>query len=399
MARLIAPYLDVLRRPDALAFSASAVVARVPISMLGIGVVLLVSASRGSYGQAGVVAAALLLALSAAQPVQARLADRLGQPQVVAPMLVAHAVAVVATVAAVGAGAPLVLVALAAALSGATLPPFGSFVRARWSFRLAGTSLLPTAFALESVLDEVVFVVGPVLVTLVATTLTPGTAVLGTLLFTCGGGLAYLLCRSTVPPRHVPEPGEAHDPLPWRTLLPLVAAFTGMGVAFGAVEVSTVAFADEQGRLAQAGLVLAAFAAGSMVAGIAFGALASGQPTRRRFVQGQTLLALALVPTAVLTTLPQMAGALALAGLAISPTLITGFGLTEAASARSRVTESLAWTNTALAVGVAVGAAVAGPLIDGVGASAGYLVAVAGGLLGAVSSLLLPRGEAVPRAA
>jgi MFS family permease len=394
---LVAPYVQVLREPGALAFSASALLARVPISMLGLGVVLLVSGSRDSYGQAGVVAAALLLALSAAQPLQARLADRVGQPVVVAPLLLAHALAVVGTVAAVQAGLPLAVVALAAALAGATLPPFGSFVRARWAFCLAGSGGLPTAFALESVLDEVVFVVGPVLVTLVATQVSPAPAVLGTLLFTCGGGVAYLLCRSTVPPPHVPEPGERHDPLPWRTLGPVVAAFLGMGVTFGAVEVSTVAFADEQDRLGQAGLVLAAFAAGSMVAGLAFGALVSGTATRRRFVVGQALLALALVPTVLLSSLPQLALALAAAGLAISPTLITGFGLAEQASARSRVTESLAWTNTALAVGVAGGAAAAGPLIDTAGASAGFLVVVGGGVAAAAASLLLPRTRvAVP---
>jgi MFS family permease len=391
---LVSPYSEVLRGPGALAFTTSALVARVPISMLGLGVVLLVSGSRGSYGQAGVVAAALLLSLSVAQPLQARVADRLGQPRVVGPLLAVHAGAVVALVLAVQAGLPVALVALAAAAVGASLPPFGSFVRARWSFRLAGTSLLPTAFALESVLDEVIFVVGPVLVTLVATQVGAGPAVAGTLLFTCGGGLAYLLCRSSVPPRHRPEPGDENDPLPWRTLLPLVAAFVGMGAAFGAVEVSTVAFADELGRLPQAGLVLAAFAAGSMVAGIAFGALAPGQPTRRRFVLGLALLALALVPTALVSSLAPLALVLAVAGLAISPTLITGFGLAEHASARSRVTEALAWTNTSLAVGVAAGAAVAGPLIDQIGASGGFLVVVGGGVVGAAASLLLPRRRA-----
>jgi MFS family permease len=395
---LVAPYRQVLGEPGALAFSASAVVARLPISMLGIGLVLLVSASRGSYGQAGAVAAAALVAGSLAAPVQARLADRVGQPQVIAPLLVVHAAAVAVAVAAVSRGWALLTVAVAAAAAGATLPQFGSFVRARWAYRLAGSERLATAFALESVLDEVIFIAGPVLVTLVATRLSPAPAVLGTLLFTCGGGLAYLLCRSTVPPPHRPEPGTTHEPLGWATLLPLAVAFVGMGAAFGAIEVSTVAFAQEQGALQAAGYVLAAFAAGSLVAGLAFGALAPGGPTRRRFVGGLGLLALALVPTVVVGGLPAMAAALAVAGVTISPTLITGFGLTERASARSRVTEALAWVTTALGIGVALGAAVAGPLIDSVGARAGYAVAVTSGLLGAGCSLLLP-GEKHPAVA
>jgi predicted MFS family arabinose efflux permease len=397
VASLLGPYRQVLDTPGAPSFVAAAAVARVPIAMLGIGLVLLVSGSRGSYGQAGAVAAASLVAGSLAAPLQARLADRLGQPQVIAPLLVVHAAAVVAAVVAVESGASLLVVALAAAVAGTTLPQFGAFVRARWSARLAGTPGLPTAFALESVLDEVVFVVGPVLVTVVATQVSPDVAVLGTLLFTCGGGVAYLLCRSTVPPRHVREPGVRREPLPRRTLLPLVVAFVAMGATFGAIEVSTVAFADERGRIAGAGAVLAAFAAGSMLAGLAFGALVTSGPTRRRFVLGQAVFALALVPTVLVASLPALAVVLAIAGLAISPTLITGFGLAESSSPRSRVTEALAWVNTALGIGVAIGAAVAGPIIDGTGASAAYGVAVAGGLLAALSAVLVPSQRAASR--
>jgi MFS family permease len=397
VASLLGPYRQVLDTPGAPAFTTAAAVARVPIAMLGIGLVLLVSGSRGSYGQAGVVAAASLVAGSLAAPLQARLADRFGQPQVIAPLLVAHAAAVVVAVLAVESGASLLLVAVAAAVAGTTLPQFGAFVRARWSAQLAGTATLPTAFALESVLDEVVFVAGPVLVTVVATQVSPAVAVLGTLLFTCGGGVAYLLCRSTVPPRHVREPGVRREVLPRRTLLPLVVAFVAMGVTFGAIEVSTVAFADERDQIAGAGGVLAAFAAGSMLAGLAFGALVTSGPTRRRFVLGQALFALALVPTVAVSSLPALAVVLAVAGLAISPTLITGFGLAERTSPRSRVTEALAWVNTALGIGVAVGAAVAGPIIDGTGASAAYGVAVAGGLLAALCAVLVPSQRVASR--
>jgi MFS family permease len=376
----------------------SAAVARVPIAMLGIGLVLLVSDSRGSYGQAGAVAAAALVAGSLAAPLQARVADRWGQPRVIAPLLVVHAAAVVLAVRAVEVDASLALVGLAAGVGGATLPQFGAFVRARWSAVLGGAPELSTAFALESVLDEVVFVLGPVLVTLVATQGSPDAAVLGTLLFTCGGGVAYLLCRSTVPPRHAPVSGTRREPMSTRTLVPLVIAFIGMGVAFGAVEVSTVAFADERDQLTGAGGVLAAFAAGSMIAGIAFGGLASGGPTRRRFVVGQAALAVALVPTVLVGSLPALALVLAVAGLAISPTLITGFGLAESSSPRARVTEALAWVNTALGIGVAVGAALAGPIVDTRGASAAFGVTVAAGMVGAVCALLVPAVRVASRA-
>lgn len=390
MAALLRPYRDVLTVPGSWQFSASALVARMPISMLGIGIVLLVASTRDSYADAGVVAAAALVATAVGAPIQARIADRVGQPQVIAPLLAVHTAALALGVWLATSDRSLAWISLAAAVAGGSLPQFGSFVRARWAYQLAGTGRLPTAFAWESVLDEIVFVVGPVLVTLVATTVSPALALLATLLFTVGGGLAYLGCRGSVPPRHVSEPGQRRDPLPWRTIVPLVAVFVGLGITFGSIEVSTVAFADEAQRPALAGPVLAAFAGGSLLAGIVFGAIVQTGPTRRRLTVSLLVLALALVPATVVSSLLALALVLAVAGMSISPSLITGFGMAEQASPRSRVTESLAWATTALGVGVALGAAVAGPIIDADGASRAFLVPLAAAALALASTTALP---------
>ena len=397
MASLLRPYSDVLRVPGALRFSASAFVARVPMAMLGIGIVLLVTAYRDSYADAGAVAAAAVAAGSLVAPLQARLADRYGQPAVLAPLLVAHAAALTAVVLSVTTGQSLAVVAAVAAVSGASLPQFDSFVRVRWSHHLDGTGRLPTAFALESVLDEVIFVVGPVVVTLVATSISPVLALLGTLVFTLGGGAAYLSCRRTVPPTILRQPGTARDPLPRRTLVPLIGAFAALGTAFGAVEVSVVAFTDEAGQPAAAGVVLAAFAGGSLLAGLVFGAVVQGPPSRVRLVLAQAGLAAAFALALLADTPLSLAGALAVAGVTISPSLITGFGLAEQAAARSRVTESLAWTITALGIGVAVGAAVVGPIIDTRGAETAFVVPVVAAVLSALMAALLPRTSTADR--
>lgn len=390
MPRLLRPYGDVLGLPGAWQFSASAFVARFPISMLGIGIVLLITSTRDSYADAGAVAAAALVAGSLVAPLQARVADRLGQPRVIAPLLLVHVGALGLGVWEATSGGSLLLISAAAALAGASLPQFGSFVRVRWAHQLDGTGRLPTAFALESVLDEVIFVLGPVLVTLVATAVSPVLAVLGTLVFTVGGGLAFLACRGTVPPRHRPTPGERRTPLTLRVLAPLVAAFAGLGTVFGSVEVATVAFADEAGRPALAGVVLAAFAGGSLVSGVVFGAIATGGPTRRRLATALAVLTVALLLTLAATSLGALAAALAFAGVTISPALITGFGLAEQSSPRTRVTESLAWASTALGVGVAIGAALVGPIIDDRGADAAFVVPVAAAAVAWAACLLLP---------
>lgn len=393
---MLTPYATVLRVPGALRFSASALLARAPIAMLGIGLVLLVTSVQGSYGVAGGVAAASLVAGSLMAPLQARAADRLGQSRVLWPLMAAHAVALSGTVLAAVSGWPLVTVAVGAALAGATLPQFGAFVRARWTAVLDREDQLTTAFALESVLDEVVFVIGPVLITAVATLVHPAAGLLGTLLLTCGGGALYASARVTEPPVHPRSEHGTQPSLPLLRLLPVIGAFVALGITFGTVEVVTVAFTDILGAPWAAGPVLACFAGGSLVAGLVTGMVSTRAPGARRFVVGASALAIALLPTTVVSTWPALAGVLAVAGLAIAPVLITGFSLLQQESPPQRLTETLAWAGTSLGIGVAVGAALSGRVVDVAGPGTAFAIASGAAGVAAVlaAAMLLPRRAA-----
>ena len=377
---MLRPYAEVLRQPGAFAFSASGFVARLPMSMYGIGIVLAVSARSGSYGRAGLVAGAALLAQAAAAPWQARLADQFGQRRMLLPVLALHAVSFGAFILLIG-RAPLFALVATSAMSGATLPSFGSMVRARWAHLHTGTQRLHTAYALESVLDEVVFVVGPILATVLATSVHPLSGLVTYLVLTLGGGLLFAAQRATEPPSRSRAHRSVTDRLPVRTLGWIVATFVFMGGIFGSIEVVTVAFADEAGAIEAAGPVLAVLALGSLIAGLVVGAMHWRSGPRRRFVVGQAVMAAALAPLPLVGSVPVLAVVVFVAGLAISPTLIAGFSLVEAEVPASRLTEGLAWISTALNVGVALGAAVGGPVIDSAGASEGFLVALASGLL------------------
>ncbi|MGH8774182.1 MAG: MFS transporter [Jiangellaceae bacterium] len=381
---MLRPYAEVLRHPGAVAFSASGLVARLPMSMMGIGIVLAVSAHTGSYGRAGLVAGTALLAQAAGAPLQARLADQFGQRRLLLPVLGLHAVSLGSFILLVG-RAPLIALVATAALSGATLPMFGTMVRARWAYLYTGTPRLHTAYALESVLDEVVFVVGPIVATILATAVHPLSGLVTNLVLTLGGGLLFAAQRTTEPPAKPRTLHVAPDPLPVRTLTWVVATFTFMGAIFGSIEVVTVAFAEESGAIAASGPVLAAYAAGSLVAGLVVGAVHWRTGPRRRFVVGQAVMAAALVPLPFVSSIPLLAVVVFVAGMAISPTLIAGFSLVEAEVPQSRLTEGLAWISTALNIGVAMGAAVAGPVIDDRGASLAYVVALGSGLLAAAA--------------
>src|SRR3954452_9969798 len=170
---LLSSYRRVLAVPGALLFSATGLVARLPISMAGLGIVLLVESGTGSYGVAGAVAATYLVANAVCAIVQGRWIDGWGQRRGLTVLGVAFGLAAVLLVVTVVADWPRWTTYVAAALAGATLPNIGSCVRARWTHVLRGGPGLPTAFALESVVDEMVYIVGPILVTTLATLVDP----------------------------------------------------------------------------------------------------------------------------------------------------------------------------------------------------------------------------------
>lgn len=379
------PYREILSRPGALSFSAAGVVARLPMSMVGIGIVLLVSAVYDSYGIAGRVSAVHVIAWSIFAPQIARLVDRRGQARVMRPFLAVAGLALAVLVVAATLHAPTWVLYAASAISGATFGSIGAMVRARWSHVLDDARRLHTAFSLESALDEVVFVVGPVAATLLATSVAPSAGLVVPLIAAMAGGYWFLSQRRTEPPANAKADGvRAPSVMRSGGMLSLAAIFAAIGVIFGATDVSTVAFAEEQGSKALAGPILAVFALGSLIAGLLYGARHFASPLWRRFLVGVVALAAGVSMFVLVGTLWQLALVMFVTGFAIAPTLITANGLIQQLVPPTRLTEGLTWGGTSLGVGVSVGASVAGNVIDASGARAGYLVIVAAAALAVV---------------
>jgi MFS family permease len=376
---VLRPYRDLLATPGGKAFSGAAFVARMPIAMVGLGIVLLVVAEDGRYGLAGAVTATFALVNAGSAPVIARLVDRHGQRTVLAPAVALHSAGLCLFVALVSADAPVWTYYVSAAAAGLFGPSIGSLVRARWGHVLGRDRRLHTAYAYESVLDELIFVLGPLLVTVLATRVRPQAGLLTAVLLLVAGSAALLAHRaSEPPPAHGHEEGHPSAlRSPGLPALMLVMVFVG-GV-FGAVEISTVAFADEDGHRALAGPLLACYAGGSMVAGLLFGAVRWVVSARRRLLLGATAM------TVTVTTLPWVddAGVLAaclfLAGLGIAPTLISGFSLVERMVPAGTVTEGLTWATTGLVVGLSAATWLSGRLVDVEGVGPAFVVATASG--------------------
>lgn len=381
-------YGPLLRTPGALAFSAAALVGRLPIAMLGIGTVLLVVDRRGSYALAGLVSAAYAAGVAVLGPGLSRLVDRRGQRRVLPWALALSAAGVVGLVVAAGTDAPLPVLLACAAVMSASSSQLGSCARARWSAALAARPAeVSRAYAWEAVVDEVVFVLGPLLVVLCAL-LDPALGLLAALGLGTAGTLAFLALRATEPPVQVGPPGVTSNALRSAGLRTLTLSMLCVGVLFGTVEVSMVAFSEERGSAAGGGLLLALVAGGSAVAGLVYGALHWRASARRRYLVGTGLLAVGLLPLLLAPTVLWMAPAALLAGFAISPTLIVAFGLVEELVPVSARTEGFSWLNSGLGVGVAGGFALSGAVAESAGARVALLVAVAGALAAGGVALL-----------
>ncbi|GAB3353691.1 MFS transporter [Modestobacter lapidis] len=378
------PYLHVLGTPHAVPMVLAAFIGRLPLSMVGLGSVLLVQSETGSYGLGGAVAAAGAVATAVAGPVIGRLADTHAQRRVLLAVLAVFVGSGVAFLFSVRGGWPLWTVFLSAAVAGATIPPVSSMVRVRWTHLLRGTPSLPTALAMESVVDEFVFIVGPVLVTFLSTTGHTTSGVVTAFALAAVGSLLFAAQRRTEPPPAEHEHRRGPSAMRSRGLRVLFVVGLAVGAVLGTLEIALVAFADEQDAWSLSGLLIAALAAGSMVSGIGWGAVHWQVPLRRRLAGALAVLAVLTVPLLLVGEVWVMVPFVLVAGIAVSPSLISAFTLAELLVPRSAVTEAFTWIGTALALGVAVGASAAGKIVDVAGASTSFLVATGAAALAAV---------------
>ena len=388
---MLTAYRSVLSRPGAIGFSAAGLVGRLPLSMAGLGMLLLVESHTGSYAVGGSVAAAYMVANAVAAIPVGRLVDVLGQGRLLTTCALAFGAALMLLVVAVQADWPRAATYAAAVVAGATLPPIDACVRTRWAHVLDRSDEVQTAYAFEAVVDETVFMTGPILVTLLATLVDPVAGIVATVVSGVGGSLAFAAQRRTEPPAHPRDRSDGvRVPMPWRTLGPLTVVCVALGLMFGATEVITVAFTDERHVKSAAGVLLALWALGSLLAGAVTGAVRFRRGLGQRVRWGALGLVVAMAPLSFVEPVWLMGALMLVGGFAIAPTLIATTAMIEQVTPPARLTEGMALLQTGLVAGVAPGAALAGLLVDHSGASASYLVPLGAALLAAVAARALP---------
>jgi MFS family permease len=379
-----AGYLALLRVPGAARFCVTGMVGRAPMAMFGLGTVLLVAARTGHYGLAGLVSGAGSIGYAIAAPQVARLADKFGQERVLRPLVAVFAVSCLVFVTCAEVRAPVWVLLITGCVAGSSMPSLGSMVRARWSALLDGTQLLHSAFALESVVDEMIFVVGPALVTILATALPPA-GVLLCMVLSVTGTLLFAAQRQTEPPTR-PSAERAGQPtsrgrLPAPGLLTMAPLYLCLGAMFASIDLSTVDFAQRQGHKPLAGLILGTYALGSAIGGLWYGSRTWGAPVQRRFALTLILTVAGVATFWAQPTLITLDAGMLVAGLTISPTLIAGYSLIERQALASRRTEAMTWLSSAISIGVAAGSAASGRIIDDAGPRFGYGFAACCGVI------------------
>ncbi|MDP5181156.1 MFS transporter [Blastococcus sp. BMG 814] len=378
------PYLQVLRTPHALPMVLAAFIGRLPLSMVGLGSVLLVASETGSYGLGGAVAAVGAVTTAAAGPLLGRWADTHGQRRVLLPVLAVFVTAGLVFLFSVRRDWPLLIVFLSAGLAGACIPPVSSMIRVRWTHLLRGSHRLHTALSMESVVDEFVFIVGPVLVTFLSTTGHATSGVVTAFALATVGSLLFAAQRRTEPEPHGHASRQGPSAIRTTGLRVLFVVGAAVGAILGTLEIALVAFADEQDAMALSGVLIASLAVGSMASGIGWGAIHWHLPLRLRLVGALALLTLLVVPLLFIDDIWVMVPFVIVAGIAVSPSLISSFTLAELLVPRSAVTEAFTWIGTALGLGVAVGASAAGKIVDVAGANRAFVVAIVAAGIAAV---------------
>jgi MFS family permease len=390
------PYLQVLRAPHALPMVLAAFIGRLPLSMEGQGSVLLIASETGSYALGGAIAAVGAVTTALAGPVIGRWADSHGQRRVLLPVLAVFVAAGLTFLFSVRGHWPVGITFVAAGLAGACIPPVSSMIRVRWTHLLRGSRQLPTALAMESVVDEFVFIVGPVLVTFLSTTGHATSGVVTAFTLATVGSLLFAAQRRTEPPPggHESRNGPSAMRTPGLRVLFVVGA--AVGAILGTLEISLVAFADQAGARSLSGVLIAGLALGSMASGIGWGTVHWRIPLRRRLAAVLIVLTLMSVPLLLVHHIWVMVAFVVLAGVAVSPSLISSFTLAELLVPRAQVTEAFTWIGTALGLGVAVGASVAGKVVDVAGANRAFLVATVAAAVAAVAVAAFQKWLHVP---
>jgi MFS family permease len=374
---MAAGYLEILRARHAARLLTGTLIGRLPNATAAIAVVLFIRAEGGTYSLAGALAAVYGVANAVGQPLLGRLVDLYGQPRVQLPAALVSALGM--SVFAFAGTDRLSLAYAAMAVAGLFTPPLEGGLRALWPSVLRKEDQVHTAYAMDAVAQEVMFTVGPLLVTLCVSLWSARAALVVLSVIGVLGALSVVVSPPSRAWRSAPREAHWLGALRSPGLLALLGAFLFVGIALGSITVAAVSYADGHGGDAVYGWLMAGIGLGALVGGAVYGARQwSGAPERRLRVL-VALLAVCYLPLTLMPGTVAMTALTALAGLFLAPCIACAFVLVDRHAPRGTVTEAFSWLVTTFTVGASVGTGLAGPVVEWGGAVWGFAVPGAAG--------------------
>ncbi len=352
-----------------------------PIAMDSLAIIFIVVAATDSYALAGALTAVGSIVVGAAEVFWSRQADRRGQAKILLLAVPTRVVSFLIFVILVSKDAPIWTWFVSLIIAESTAINAGGMVRRRWLHILRNDPdnsdghLVNTAYSWEAMVDEIVFILGPVVATSFAVNVAPSAGILAGLVFLAIGWTSLAAMKSTEPPA---QPANKENPHPAvlrnRIVQSIVIPCALLGGFFGAIGITVVGFAEERNHPGSTGWLLAIWAVGSAVAAIINGVIKFKSAHAARFLVYLVALTIATMPLLLVNSIPLLALALFVNGLFIAPLIVNAYGTVENAVPAGQITEALTWVIAGMPLGGALASALAGIVIDNSGAQMAFWV-------------------------
>ena len=381
---MFAAYTTLFRTPGAIKFSLAGLLGRMPISMDSLALIFIVVAASNSYAIAGALSATASITMSIAMPFWSGLADRIGQRAVLMRVVPFKILGILLFILLVLNQAPIWTWFASIIFAEASSINLGGLVRRRWLHVLSPDKtstaedqsdrhLVNTAYSLEALNDEFVFISGPIIATACATSIAPAAGLVAGIIFLLIGSPIFASLRATEPP---PSPRSEKNPHPAvfrsKSLQAVVLPTAFVGGFFGAIAIVTVAFTQTYGDQSQSGLLLATWASGSACAALINGLIKWRVPYASRFLISLIALTVLSIPFLFVHSILALGIALFFNGFAIAPLIVNAYSVAESAVPPEQITQALSWVVAGMPLGGAMASAIAGWSIDNYGAKGAF---------------------------
>ncbi len=391
---LLDRYRDLFRVPSIRATLLASIPGRLPIGIAGFAILLLVQNRSGSFITAGIASGLYVLGLASVAPLIGRAIDRAGPLPVLRLCACVYPLMLAALVGLVTMRAHAFAIALCAYVAGAALPPITICMRTLYPRVLTDSALLQTAYSVDSVIVESVFVIGPALVAFFLAAGYPEGAVLLAAVAAAAGTLWF----NRTPVIRDWEPRARSGGSRWAIfsepgLLVLFAATLFYSVAFGLFEVGVTAFATQRGTPSLAGIALALASLGSALGAFAYGARHWQAPLRLQFLIALGLMAAGSLIVAPTNDIYLFLLANLIAGAPMASVIATQSLLLSRLAPQGKLAESFTWGGTCLLGGISGGIALGGVLAETVAPAWLLITAAAATGVAALIAMAIPHSE------